>query len=457
MGILSVVTAVLVLLLGFYFTTGARQTHFAAASHYECSKAVSDSVSTYSRSCDVLAASRNIRVLAGLTGVNSLSASSLAEQAMQDVINISSVLPDDSSVAVYFPTLELSVTKRQFQFASTFPRILTSAYPGLSEEQLLSQDAAAWHSYCAGGFCYIILSVAARGQTAAYIFAKFPAEAVFPAGGRSIGIIGDGDSCLYTSRPDLPEDLYTRLLQALGKDCKVTVGTTQYYAIRNEFSGLTLRFFTLVPMLTGAALAVRILCICTALMLLAGPALLQKGFAKKRSAGKAADDLEPKACEKDEHYVISGLARSLLDIQKDRDLIFSRQFYKHLHFASNQDCLLSGFALLEDQQRLFDNSQRPDNHKPITPYFILNNMLQDLLYDRHAGCLCFCCNKYIAVCAWRKTMPWQRSLPRKNRRIKTIFRKPFLLKRSLRCRREPLRHRGRAYTVEKQLIIGGIL
>ena len=25
-------------------------------------------------------------------------------------------------------------------------------------------------------------------------------------------------------------------------------------------------------------------------------------------------------------------------------------------------------------------------------------MLQDLLYDRHAGCLCFCCNKYIAIC-----------------------------------------------------------
>lgn len=395
MGILSVVSAVLVLSLGFYFTTGSRQTHFAAASHYERSKAVSDSVATYTRSCDVLAASRNIRALAGLTGANSFSASSLANQAMQDVVNINSTLPDDSSVAVYFPTLELSVTKRQFRFSASFSRILASAYPGLPEEQLLSQDDAAWHSYYADGFCYIIRSVSTRSQTAAYILAKFPVEAVFPGGGRSIGIIGDSDTCLYASRADLPEDLYSRLLQALGKDRKVTVGATQYYAIRNEFSGLTLRFFTLVPMLTGAALVVRILCVCVSLALLAIPVLLLKGFERKQKADEA---LMPKTCEKDSHYVISGLARSLLDVQKDRDQIFSRQFYEHLHFAPNQDSLLLGFALLEDQQKLFDNSQKPGEHRPITPYFILNNMLQDLLYDRHTGCLCFCSNKYIAIC-----------------------------------------------------------
>lgn len=395
MGILSAVLAVLVLSLGFFFTTGSRQTHFAAASHYERSKSVSDSVSTYTRSCDVLAASRNIRALADLTGVNSLSVFSLANQAMQDVVNIDSSLPDGSSVSIFFPTLELSVTKRQFQFAASFSRVLASAYPGLQEEQLLSQDDAAWHSYYADGFCYIIRSVSARSQIAAYILAKFPAESVFLGGEHSIGIIGNSDTCLYASREDLPEDLYPRLLHALGKDRKVVVGATQYYAIRNEFSGLTLRFFTLVPLLTGAALFVRILCACVSLALLAIPVLLLKGFEKKQETGEA---LTPKACQKDSHYVISGLARSLLDIQKDRDLIFSRQFYEHVHFTPSQDCLLLGFALLEDQQKLFDYSQKPDSHKPITPYFILNNMLQDLLYDRHAGCLCFCSNKYIAVC-----------------------------------------------------------
>lgn len=314
---------------------------------------------------------------------------------MQDVVNINSVLPDNNSVAVYFPMLGLSVTKHQFQFATSLSRLLTSVYPGIPEEQLLSKDAAAWHSYCADGFCYIIRSVAAHGQTAAYIFAKFPVEAVLPSGGRTIGIVGSNNACLYASRSDLPEDLYPRLLQALGRDRTVTIGATRYYCIRNEFSGLTLRFFTLVPMLTTAALTVRILCICTALVLLAVPALLLKGFEKKRSAKKADD---PNLCEKDAHYTISGLARSLLDIQKDRDLIYSRQFYEHLHFPHNQDCLLLGFAMLEDQQKLFDNSHQPVDQKPITPYFILNNMLQDLLYDRHTGCLCYCSNKYIAVC-----------------------------------------------------------
>lgn len=72
MGIVSVFAAVLVLSLGFYFTTGSRQMHFSVASHYERSKAVSNSVSAYTRRCDVLAASHNIRNLANLTEADSV-------------------------------------------------------------------------------------------------------------------------------------------------------------------------------------------------------------------------------------------------------------------------------------------------------------------------------------------------------------------------------------------------
>lgn len=395
-GITSAMFSVLALFLGFYFTTGTRQTDLSAAAHYQRSTAVSDAVTAYTHSCDILASSRNVRSLAELTG-SSTTQAALANQVMQTVWNVNAVLDDSSSVAIYFPAISLAVTKNQFRFSADFNNIFSTNYPGLSWEQILEQGSGSWHSYYADEICYVVRSLQNGAQTSAYVVAMFPAASVFSAAGRDIAVIGDSSTCLYSSRAGLPDGFYDNLMSVIRSDRQITVGGIRYYAVRNEFSNLSLRFFTLVPVVTTAVLVIRLSACILFLALLAIPVLLLRRFERRRRQDQQAA-MTPKACEKDSQYVISGLARGLLDIKWDRDYIFSRQFYEHIHFPPGETCLLAGFALLEDQQLLFDSSAKPDNRRPITPYFILNNMLQDLLYDRHAGCLCYCNSKYIAVC-----------------------------------------------------------
>lgn len=396
-GITSAMFSVLALSLGFYFTTGTRQADLSTAAHYQRSTAVSDAVTAYTHSCDILASSRNVRSLAELTG-SSTTQAALADQVMQAVWNVNAVLDDSSSIAIYFPSISLAVTKNQFRFSADFNTIFSTNYPGLSWEQILEQSSGSWHSYCADEICYVVRSLQNGAQVSAYIVAKFPAASVFSAAGRDIAIIGDGSSCLYSSKAGLPDGFYDKLMSAIRSDRQITMGGIRYYAVRNIFSSLSLQFFTLVPVMTATVLAIRLFACILFLSLLAIPVLLLRRFEKRRRQDQQAAMETPETCEKDNHYVISGLARGLLDIEQDRDYIFSRQFYEHIHFPPGETCLLAGFALLEDQQLLFDRSAKPDSRRPITPYFILNNMLQDLLYDRHAGCLCYCNSKYIAVC-----------------------------------------------------------
>lgn len=395
--ITSAMLSVLVLFLGFYFTTGTRQANFSAAVHYQRSTAVSNAVTVYTHSCDILASSRNIRSLAELQASSDAQAT-LANQALQTVWNVNAGLDESNSVAIYFPAISLAVTKNQFRFSADFDKIFSTSYPGLSWEQILEQGSGSWHSYYADEICYIVRSLQNGAQAPlAYIVAKFPVASVFSTDGRDIAIIGDSDHCLYSSKAGLPDGFYGSLMSAMRADRQITVSGVRYYTVRNEFSNLSLRFFTLVPVVTTAVLIVRFSACVLFLALLAVSVLLLRRF-ERRCRQEQESAMTPKACEKGAQYVISGLARGLLDIQYDRDYIFSRQFYEHIHFAPGETCLLAGFALLEDQQMLFNNSAKPDNRRPITPYFILSNMLQDLLYDRHTGCLCYCNSKYIAVC-----------------------------------------------------------
>lgn len=402
-GIASMLAAVLVLFLGFYCTTGDRQAQSSAAAHYTHSKAVSDAVTVYTNSCNVLAASRNIRTLSGLSDVSVLSALSSADQARQDVWNVNAILAsDDSSVSVFFPVISLSVTKNQFKFSADFSRIFSASYPGLPYEKLLSQGPGSWHSYYSNDFCYIVRSILVDGQAAAYIVAKFPVTAIFGESGREVFLIGDDSTCLYASRTDLPDDLYDSLLLSLDTDRLVSVNGVQYYTIRNEFSNISLRFFTLVPVLSRKVLTIRIVCSLAFLILLSAPVIL---LSRRKKAIVPAQQTEqsplpPNGAEpvSVRHYTLSGLTKTLMDLEKERDYRISQQCYGLLRFTPDETCVVTGFALLEDQERLFDSPRDGDStRRPVTPYFILNNMLQDLLFSRHSGGLCYCGGKYIAI------------------------------------------------------------
>lgn len=401
-GSVSVILATLVLWGGFYFTTGDRQARCAAAAHYEISKAVSDAVTTYTHSCDIIAASRNIRALSELSSSHMTSAFPTANQAMQDVWNVNSILStDQGSIAVYFPNLALSVTKSQFKFSSDLSKAFIANYPGLTYDQVLAQDLGSWHSYYSDGFCYIVRSIQDDAQATAYIIAMFSADSVFSESKRDISIIGDDSTCLYASRDNLPDNLYADLLNSLSRDRQITVNGVRYYLVRNEFSNISLYFFTLVPMLSGIMLAIRVAACAACLLLLAVPLLLLRRFEKKRTAEKEAASMTPmgaQASNPARHYTLSGLTKTLLDVEQERDYRISQQCYRHLELAPDETCMIACFALLEDQERLFDQPKGSDNkQRPITPYFILNNMLQDLLYDRHTGSLCYCGGKYIAI------------------------------------------------------------
>lgn len=399
-GGVSVALAVFVFSMGIYFTTASRQARFTAATHYGYSKAVSDTVTEYTHCCDVLATSRNIRSLAELTSSRAPTASSLANQAVQDVWNVNTDISDDSSIAVYFPTIQLFVTKNQFNFSADFSRIFSISYPGLSYEDVLSRSTGSWYSYCSDGFCYIVRSLQAGTQAVAYIVAKFPADVIFSGEVRSIAVIGDDSNCLYASKDNLPENLYSDLLLSLSSDRHIFIGGVRYYVIRNEFSCLSLRFFTLVPALTGAILAIRLTSWILFLVLLGAPELMLLSFSKRQATEREAVPMTPQGAQATDsagHYTLSGLTKTLLDLPQERDFRISQQCYKLLKLSAKEDCVVMGFVLLEDQERLFDNAKNANGScRPITPYFILNNMLQDLLYDRHIGCLCYCGNKYIA-------------------------------------------------------------
>lgn len=396
-GIILLSLAVLILFSGIYFTTGTRQTDYATASQYTLAKTVSDVVGTYTRSCEILATSPNIRALSELGKSDSTRAFSLAGTVMQDVWNVNSALPDTSTVSVIFPKTQIAVTKNQFRIHKSLSDFFSASFPGLSDEQVLSQDDSSWRSYCVDGMCYIVRSLHTDGQDA-HILVSFPVSEVVSGGKQDITVIGDTETCMYASRNGLSDDFYEDLLSALTRNRKISISGIRYYITCNVFSNLSIRFFTLVPLLTETLLAVRIISCILFATLLAATELMLFIHHKRSAEAKQATAQETQKLDAGLQYTLSGLAKTLSDLPRGRGERISQQCYKLLNLPMSEDCVVMGFTLIQDQEHLLDHKlSQQDSLRPITPYFIVNNMLQDLLYDRHIGGLCYCSDKLIAL------------------------------------------------------------
>lgn len=390
------VLAFFILFLGSYLTTGSRYICLAADRWQVHSQSVANSVNSYTRSCATLAASSNVRTLAEEPSPYVSDIFSNGSNTMQELISICSVLPDDCTVGVYFPNIQLSVTKSQYKFSTKLEHFFSVNFPGLPIEDCLSQETGSWYSAYADDFCYVVRYMRDEdGIVNAYIVVSFPAKSVFLTDGDEIPLISDDLGNVYSSINTHADIDYNDLSSSLSGNRQINVAGRHYYVVGNVFSGISLRFYTLVPMASKNVIIARLLCLAAAILVLIIPVFLYRRNRKRLlTENRQASSLS----KTDNRYILHGLARSLLDVQSDRNNMYSQKFYEQLHFAPEEISIVCGFALMEDQQKLFDQTVQSADLKPITPYFILNNMLQDLLFDKHTGCLCYCDRKYIVVC-----------------------------------------------------------
>ena len=378
--------------------------------YYEISSSISSTITECTNVADNIAANHSVLNFSQLSDSTSPNVYASAIQIQEFIALAASDLPSDTNINVYFPQLSITVTQRQFILNSDFSKIFSHYYGNFSYEQLLSKQNYSWNCYLTDTNCLLVRSIIFDGNAKAYIIVSFPYYRFdyLPEG--NLIFIGDDNSCAYSNSTINIE--YQDLLDQL-KDSKDRFvygeNSKSYYLLRNEFSSLPLKILVLVPLKKDSLSLLQyiILIIISFCLFVGAPFFLYQSKQKKLQLFQSTEAAETYinipinssiSKSRDFSVLLGGLAQQLLNLKAvTSEKSISSQFYRLIQLSDNEECILIGFSFMSDEKELFDepNSISPET-TPVTPYFILNNMLQDLVFNHHRGALFRYQNHYIA-------------------------------------------------------------
>lgn len=363
---------------------------------------VSDVMMSYTHVCDAIAASSNVRQCAGAEFTQTYTASSYAYLIRAELLQIISVTKiERSQVALFFLNSPIIVTPSQYYINSPLATFFSRWYKdGPTLEMVLERLDNTWNTFCIGDRSWLIRTIYADAKPAAFIILELDLRNLASVSENEIVLIGSDTECVYSNVPDVSNEVYFQVLESTKNDRDFPLHGKTYTASKNVFSTANLNILVGVPrQIVGAEFAVSVFWPVAIAALVFLTVVILRRFLVENYGSQADTDgataaSEPILCDP---LSLGLIFQRILKVPEEKAEPLIQRCLTAAGIDSERDCFIIGFSYLEDSQGLFQPSDVQGKHEYVTPHFVLNNLLQDFLFNKRAGTLGSVDNYFIAL------------------------------------------------------------
>lgn len=359
---------------------------------------VSETVMNYTHICDTIAANDNVLQCASM-GHIAHNLINTIQVEMANTVSISSI--NRNQVALFFINNPIIVTPSQYyinpNYATFFSHWYGNALTMESLSDYIMQDSKSWHTYCFDSRSWLIRTVFVEEVPVAFIVLEFDLPNILSDSGDLLIFIGNATECIYSNLLSITQKKYLEILNSFPTNRNFLIGGKTYAITRNVFSIVDLNIFTGVRHTAmSQTVLVNTLWIAGTLALVLLCMLAVRRLCDNDNFGKSSSNAE--ACATLSPLELGLLLQSILGMS-DPDTSLAQRCLAAAGIPANSDYFIVGFSYLEDSHGLFKPLESRDSKSSehSMPYFVLNNVLQDLLFDKRPGSLCIVRNYYIAL------------------------------------------------------------
>lgn len=378
-----------------------------------------DKASCYAKICDVMAANSELLSFAAIEqekGADVQNAVSFLKQEIANTTSIAKASPSD--VEIYYPENERIVTMSGlFQGKEACAEWFESQFGGAISQDILRgiREDNAWAYFYEKDRSWIIRQVCDRSGTVAYIILEYCLDELVPmAEGEGIVLIGNDDSVVYGNLKELTTEAYRNLRTQMIESPKFNYEGEKYIASRCVFSMLRMDMTIAVSMnyITTGMKSFRMAVVwlglfCLVSLIVLYTVLFRSVFLPYRYLAEATTSdsgnfrnvlitarqnllslkSQHAAMEEERKFLIHlGVGELLQRVCSVSEDSVNRVATRCLSLAGilpKQRYLLFAVFHLEDEQGMFQDMR--DKRKQVTPLFVLDNIIQDLLLCERVG------------------------------------------------------------------------
>ena len=335
----------------------------------------------------------------------------------RELSNVSSIANVEvRQLATYYPTHGLLVTSSAVydgKKATAGDSVLDYLYHGVITEETLNSipEHNSWRCYYGERTGWIVRKMNNRDRVIAYVIVEYAWENLVPLTGYDdVILIGDDESYIYTNKADMSKDEYRGIRQDLKATRSFAYNSQEYRAIQCISSLMNMNIMVGIPLpnamsVMGPVLIwLGILCILLLMIwykIVYSRVLLPVKYLAEESElngdfrailSTARNNLlslknQKEAAEAEQKMLIplgvGELLRRICLVSESEATRLAGRCLSLIGIRPGQKYFMVGLFQMEDEHNFFP--KQDDKEPKVTPLFILNNILTDVLFSERIG------------------------------------------------------------------------
>lgn len=403
----------------------------------ELSDDIYETVVCYTKICDVLAANDAAISFFDIQPDNATeyqTAVSYLKRELNDVKEIANV--PLSSIDFFYPEKQTIISADSYVFGKDLCEAeFENRFAGVITPKIL-QDISPdnhWAIYYGKGSGWIVCQLSHKSGSSAYVILEYQLNQLVPLSGEEgLVILGDDDSIIYSSNENITLEEYGKIRSAFQDNHRVRRNKETFIASRCVFSLMRTDIMIVMSVnhiISEMAAFQRLLLalgsVCLICLAMIYYAAYQRIVLPYRYFAEAVDGKssqtnfravlsdartnllsvksQQKAADEERAYLIPLGVGELLQVlsraQEDFSLQIANRCLSLSGIRPGQRYLLFAIFHMEDPEHVFDSMRRTTSK--VTPMFVLNNLMKDLLFYNRVGIVATVNRSYfvISTCA----------------------------------------------------------
>lgn len=366
---------------------------------------VSNSIITYTTLCDTIATSEAVLNFANSVRDTTNPFNAVMARQIQLDLNQITAVSDirRTDVSVIFLNAPYAIVPYQFYSIADYSSVFNNLYNNtLSYESVSSgQDGNTWGTYCVDGRSWLVRNVYnSLDQLSAYIIVEIDLDelAMIPNYGQIV-LIGSGTDLIHSNVDGITKADYIRALNSITDDRLFTFSGTEYISFLNVFSNVHLNVLTcLAPESLRSHVPEYMSLFISVLVLILIILVLEQKYHKmqmKKVFESGSSELENDMTAL-LPYGVGQLLQRLPSYEGSRAEECSKNILTGAGLSADQPFFIAGFSYSDDIKEFIGDMSNEDNEY-IRPFFVLNNVLKDMVFEKRAGILAAADMSYVLL------------------------------------------------------------
>ncbi|MGI5888964.1 MAG: helix-turn-helix transcriptional regulator [Oscillospiraceae bacterium] len=374
---------------------------------YSSAVSVSSSVVSFTKLCDMVTGGDSFRQCLSLqpsAGDDIKQLNHSAYLLQNELYRIISATGKSSgSIIVVFPGSQLTVTPTQFYTQHDYLARKTNGLFTTQDLIKTVETGYSWNTFFDDGHIWVIHGVSedqyseesetsalssGSDRTAAFVIVELDKSQIIPSREEGdIAFIGCEAGLAYSSTPEVNSGNYLEYLTDASEDHEFRIGRGKYVAVCNVFSVTPLKVVVARPMRSFVNIGTAMQSNSTAVIAMMAELVILLLLLMRRRVKRIREEEEEKAksYSSDLPYTVGNMLQIITNTGENENYLL-RRCYDAAGMEEGGECFIIAFYV-NDRNGMFKSppglALRSDSRT-----FVLYNMLQDMVYNTHAGVLC---------------------------------------------------------------------